>query len=142
MKISSKLGIVGTLDLIRYQYIPASQGMAVKTFSPADFLMTVNESKTILFLFRSNPTGGKKRISINREMVTGIEYEVPNSDLKRIGRVLSIQYTSNLYTDDDEKYEHVFDTPALMYADRLSRFGVIGIRHARGPILNDRGITG
>lgn len=143
MKVPKRLDIVGTVELVKYQYAPAMKNRNIRTFSPTGYLLAVNEARTILFIFKSNPVSGAKRLTVNQEIVTGIEYDIPDVDLRKTGIVKSIQYTSNWFSRSYARWEHVFEKSPSMYTDKMTRFGVIAIKHARGPILsNESGIIG
>ena len=112
-----------------------------------NYLLATNPTNTALYLF-PNITTGKKEILRDKRgkqagyIHTAMKYEIPTTDLKRIGIVESIQYSSEWWEAHLEKYEHVFEEHPALYADKENRFKVIGLKLSKGKILTPRGIRG
>lgn len=144
MKVPKSVLIIGTADLI--QYTIKGRNRATDRWL-TNYLLAVNKSHTVLYLFPNKTTGAVKRIKDahgiqSGHLHTAVQYEIPSIDLKSIGTISCIQYSTDWWENESLKYEHVFETPAIMYADKLSRFKVIGFKLKRGKIINETGIIG
>lgn len=144
MLIPKKVLIIGSADFVQYQKTK-SNTVVDKTLS--DYVLAVNSTYTTLYIFENKSRGSIEAIRDKKiESLTGIHtaitYDIPNAELKRIGRILSIQYSTDWWEDSFFKYEHVFDKPMPFFANRQTGFNVMAIKSVRGKILTQEGITG
>jgi hypothetical protein len=147
MKMPKNLLIIGPAHLVRWRSMGSRANYQLKDRHCADHLLAINSTHTTLFIF-PNRTTGKKEILKDRKGLqrgyihTATEYEIPTLDLKKIGTVEALQYSTTWWKDELTKYEHLFDTTADFYANQYGRFTVMAIKLKKGKILNNRGITG
>jgi len=139
MKVPKNLIIIGPAHLVRYRSTGSRANYQDKHC--ADHLLASNSSHTTLYIF-PNRTTGKKEVLKSGYIHTTTKYEIPTLDLKKIGVVDSLQYSTIWWTDELTKYEHTFETTADFYANQYTRFSVMAIKLKKGKILNNRGITG
>jgi hypothetical protein len=144
MKIPKNVLIIGTADFIRYR---SNKKTRATDRTLSNHVLAVNEAHTMLFIFPNKTTGGKKKIEDRHGMQRGrihtaVSYDVPATELKAVGAIDLIQYSTDWWEGELAKYEHEFDIPPTLYADQHSRFRVMGIKANRGKILTQEGIQG
>jgi hypothetical protein len=147
MKVPKNLLIIGAVTLLEYRPTKTKAGYRPQTRSFKNYLIATTQTGTALFLFENKMTG-KKEILRDKKgkqrgyIHTAIEYEIPSTDLQRVGVVESIQYETEWWEGYTKKYEHIFAEHADLYADKKTRFKVMAIKAKKGRIVSDRGITG
>lgn len=146
MKIPKSVLIIGAAHLMTYRTLkPYRSGSTPLEISLHDYLIATNHTRTVLYLF-PNRTTGKKRILKDKTnpqrgfIHTAMEYDIPTLDLKKIGIVESVQYSSDWWEGHYSKYEHTFAVHPALYADKQTRFSVIAIKPQQGRIVNESGI--
>jgi hypothetical protein len=138
MKVPKSVLVIGTADWIMY----LGKGKTrTNERTLSSYILAVNQAHTILYLFPNRVTGARKTIQ-GGHIHSAVEYNIPSVDLKAVGTVARIQYSTDLWNDDMSKYEHVFDSPPTLYADKMSRFCVMAIKTKRGKIMSGDGIIG
>jgi hypothetical protein len=148
MKVPKNLLIIGPAHLVRFRRTGSRAHYQAQDRHCADHLLAINATQNTLYIF-PNRTTGKKEILKDRKGLqrgyihTATEYEIPTLNLRKIGTVDALQYSTAWWQDELTKYEHIFDTTANFYANQYSRFTVMAIKLQKGKkILNNRGVTG
>jgi len=144
MKLPKNVLIIGTADFIRY-HLKKARSPQNRTLT--NHILAVNESHTILYIFPNKQTGATKTIKDRSGMQRGhfhtaIKFSIPTADLKAIGTVNRIQYSTDWWDGSLCKYEHVFAELPTLYADKYTRFVVMAIKTKAGKILTQEGIQG
>jgi hypothetical protein len=146
MRIPKKVLIIGEVEFILYSLKGKNHVQNHHFHSKDPFLVATNPDHTSLFIFESKPSG-KKRILRDRHgnqrgfIHTEIEYSIPAIILQNIGKVHSIQYRTEWWSQQGAILQHIFETPPKMFAEKQTRFKVIGIK-GRGKIIGSDGIKG
>jgi hypothetical protein len=147
MKVPKNVLIIGTANLLEYRPVKNKPGYRAQTKSLKNYLIATTATGTALYLFEANMTGkkeiirdkgGKQRGHIH----TAIQFEIPTTNLQRVGVVESIQYTSEWWEGYMKKYEHIFTNHPALYADKQTRFKVMAIKPQKGKIVTNDGVTG
>lgn len=146
MRIPKTVLIMGSAHLLSYRTqlpYPANSMPLERSFR--NYLIATNAAKNTLYLFPNATTGKKKILTDSRDaqrgfVHTAMQYEIPTMELKQIGIVESIQYSSDWWEAHFEKYEHVFAKHPILYADRKARFTILAIKHQLGTIVTPQGI--
>jgi hypothetical protein len=147
MRIPKKVLIIGEVEFIVF----APKGkthVQNHHFSPKDpGILATNSHHTEIYIFPNRSTGIKRVIADRSGDQSGfihteVSYEIPAIVLQHIGAIHSVQYRTRWWGQENETLQHIFENPPKMYAEKYTRFKVIGIKSLRGRIINDRGITG
>jgi len=147
MRIPKTVLIIGKVAAITYR--PTKSRSAVSLDFDAkrgDFLLATNKTHTQLYIFENVRTGKVEAVTDKSGIVKGfvhelVEYEIPTTELKNIGVILTIRYSSVWWEGGPAReYRHDFKA-ATLYADKYSRFKTIGIKPKKGKVLNADGIT-
>lgn len=147
MKIPKRVLIIGEVEFIVY----APKGKTYVQnhhFAAKDpHIIATNPSHTALYIFPNRSRGVKKvvtdRSGDQRGFIhTEVSFDIPAINLQRIGEIHSVQYRTDWWDQEGATLQHIFQNPPEMFAEKYTRFKVIGIKSRRGKILNDRGITG
>jgi len=147
MKVPKTLLVIGAFHLLEYRTMGTYKGNRPLQRSFKDYLIATDRHHRALYLFQNAMTG-KKQIIRDKSgkqggfIHTGVEYEIPTNELKKIGLVESIQYTSEWWEGNLSKYEHIFTAHPALYADSKTRFKVMAIKPTKGRIVSGEGITG
>ena len=129
MKIPKRVNVIGSV--LTVWYLPTK----FRRLSQLDFFtdrhaIAVNSTHTILF---GLPISRSKRNS--RET----KFSIPSANLKQIGTAFKIMWRWN---EIDQTLLHSWDQDEpKIYADRKTNPRVIAIKHARGIIFYEEGIT-
>lgn len=144
MKMPKNVLIIGTADFLRYT---PKKNSRTTSRTLTDYLLACNRTYTTLYMFPNVTTGAKKTISDKRGKQRGyihteIEYDIPAVNLRAVGTVSAIQYCSDWWRGRMAKWEHVFEYPPTLYADKYSRFRVMAISGRSGQLITEDGIDG
>lgn len=146
MKIPSSVIVIGRVESVSFLKKNAKRP-TTRSLADAglDYILATNRTHTALYLFQ-NQSYGKKKIVKDRKGVqrgaihTEVKYKVPTLDLKKLGKAVSIQYTSDNWEGVETLYRHEFKD-ASFHANSYTRFSIMAITPKRGKIVNTRGIT-
>lgn len=147
MKVPKKVLIIGTVEFVVYA-LKGKNHVQNRHFPAKDpHVLATNPGHTALYIFPNRSRGIKKivtdRAGDQRGYIhTEIEFDIPSDNLQRIGEIHSVQYRTDWWGKEDETVQHIFENPPQMFAEKFTKFQVIGIKSKRGKILTDRGITG
>lgn len=147
MKVPKNVLIIGAFHLLEYRIGTYRADSMPQQRSFRSYLIATTQANSALYLFENNTTGKKEILEDptgkqGGYIHTAMEYKIPTVNLKKIGIVESVQYSTDWWEGHFEKYEHIFTKHPALYADRESRFRVMAIKPARGRIVTKRGITG
>lgn len=148
MKIPKTVVIIGAAHLLTYRTkIPYKANSMPLERSFRDYLIATNSTQTTLYLFPNNTSGNKEMLidkgGKQRGFIhTAMKYRIPTTELKRIGIVESVQYSSDWWEAHFEKYEHIFEEHPTLYADKETRFSIMAMKLKKGKIVKTNGIHG
>jgi len=147
MKVPKNLLVIGAFHLLEYRTKGTYKGNKPLQRSFKNYLIATDKTHRALFIFENAMTGKKRMIADKNGkqtgyIHTGVEYEIPTTELKKVGLVESIQYTSEWWEGHLSKYEHIFTAHPALYADKTTRFTVMAIKPTKGRIVSGEGITG
>lgn len=144
MKFPKNVLIIGSADFIRYH---GKTARSPQDRTLTNYILAVNQSHTVLYMFPNKTTGAAKTVTDKHGaqkgfVHTAVKFSIPTADLKAVGTVNRVQYTTDWWDGFLCKYEHVFSELPTLYADKYSRFLVMAIKAKSGKILTQEGIQG
>lgn len=146
MKIPKTVIVLGHVETVTYLKKNAKRPVTRSFIDEGfDYLLATNKTHTALYLFANQEHGGKKRIIDKKgpqrgAIHTETRYKIPADVLKALGKAVSIQYWSDNWEGKDTLYKHEFKDAAF-YAEKYTRFEIMGIKPKRGKIVTARGIS-
>jgi hypothetical protein len=147
MQIPNHVLIIGVVSAMTFK-TDKSKRITSIDFLPRgkEMIIATNKTHTQLYIFENIQTGVVKAMTDKAGHVAGyihqlIEFELPQTTLKKVGNILSIQYRTVWWEGVEREYRHEFND-AKLYANAYSRFKTMGIKPKHGKILTEDGITG
>lgn len=145
MKLPKSVIVLGHVEAVTYLKKNARRPVT-KSFidEGVDYLLATNKTHTALYLFANQHYGGKKVLVDKKGPQRGaihseVKYKIPADVLKPLGKAISIQYWSDNWEGKETLYKHEFKD-ASFYAEKYTRFEMVGIKPKKGKIVTDRGI--
>ena len=147
MRIPKKVLVIGTVSGITYKPTKSRTSTSIDFDARGDeYVIATNSTHTQLYIFPNVRTGKVDAVTDDTGLVKGfihqaVHYDVPAVTLKKIGSIVTIRYKSRWWETVQREYRHDFKKGVAFYADKYSRFSVMGIKPARGKVINKNGIV-